>query len=112
MAEEYCWAIAQGAGRSCCGRYGFAILRTEFHLDFLVYKYTLVYIRVQKYILNRMYTEFHLDFLVYKYILVYIRVHKYILNRMYTEFLLAPDLTERQILRNSVSVCMCIIRNP
>jgi hypothetical protein len=34
------------------------------------------------------------------------------LNRMCTEFRLAPDFPEPQILCNSVSVCICIIRTP
>ena len=35
-AEEYCWAITQAAGRSCCGRSGSSVLEFGFRLDPLV----------------------------------------------------------------------------
>ena len=40
LAEEYCWAITQAAGRSCCGRSGSSALESVFRLDSLVRKYT------------------------------------------------------------------------
>jgi hypothetical protein len=33
VAEEYCWAITQAAGRSCCGRSGYRVLEFGFQLD-------------------------------------------------------------------------------
>ena len=33
MTEEYCWAITQAAGRSCCGRSGSSVLEFGFQLD-------------------------------------------------------------------------------
>jgi hypothetical protein len=32
MAEEYCWAITQVAGRSCCGRSGSSVFEFGFQL--------------------------------------------------------------------------------
>jgi hypothetical protein len=37
VAEEYCWAITQAAGRSCCGRSGSSMLEFGFQLDTQVY---------------------------------------------------------------------------
>ena len=39
MAEEYCWAITQAAGRSCGGRSDSSVLGVGFQLDSLVYSY-------------------------------------------------------------------------
>ena len=36
VAEEYCWAITQAAGRSCCGRSGSSVLEFGYQLDCLV----------------------------------------------------------------------------
>jgi len=36
MAEEYCWATTQAAGRSCYGRSGSVIFEFGFHLDSVV----------------------------------------------------------------------------
>jgi hypothetical protein len=33
VAEGYCWAITQAAGRSCCDRSDFSVLESEFDLD-------------------------------------------------------------------------------
>jgi hypothetical protein len=40
MAEEYCWAITQAAGRSSCGPSSSSVLKFGFQLDSLVYTYT------------------------------------------------------------------------
>jgi len=40
LAKEYCWAITQVAGRSCCGRSGSGVLDFGFLLDCLEYTYT------------------------------------------------------------------------
>ena len=40
VAEEYCWAITQTVGRSCCGRSGSGVLDFEFQLDSVVYTHT------------------------------------------------------------------------
>jgi len=39
LAEEYCWAITQAAGRSCCGRSGSSVLEFGYQLDSLVCTY-------------------------------------------------------------------------
>ena len=36
VAEEYCWAITQAAGRSCCGRSGSSVLGCGFNLTICV----------------------------------------------------------------------------
>jgi hypothetical protein len=41
MSEEYCWAITQAAGRSCCGQSGSGVLELWFQLDSLIYSYTM-----------------------------------------------------------------------
>ena len=38
--NEYCWAITQVAGRSCCGRSGSSVLELGLQLDSLIYSYT------------------------------------------------------------------------
>jgi len=47
VAEEYCWAITQAAGRSCCGRSGSNALESLFRLDSLVRKYTGDHMHIQ-----------------------------------------------------------------
>jgi hypothetical protein len=39
VAEEYCWAITQAVGPSCCGRSGSSVLEGWFQLDSLVHTY-------------------------------------------------------------------------
>jgi hypothetical protein len=39
VAEEYCWAITQAAGRSCCGRSDSRVLELGFTLDYLTNTY-------------------------------------------------------------------------
>ena len=39
VAEEFCWAITQAAGRSCCSRSGSCVLEFGFQLDSLVCTY-------------------------------------------------------------------------
>jgi hypothetical protein len=36
VAEEYCWAITQAAGRSCCGSAGSVVLEFRVQLDSLL----------------------------------------------------------------------------
>ena len=43
LAEEYCWAITQAEGWSCCGLSHFIVLEFEFQLDFIVYTDTIVH---------------------------------------------------------------------
>ena len=47
MGEEYCWAITQTAGRSCCGQSGSSALEFGFQKDTLVYTYTVDHMRTQ-----------------------------------------------------------------
>jgi hypothetical protein len=48
VAEEYCWAITQAAGLSCCGRSGSRVLAIGFQLACHVYTY----------MVERMYCDF------------------------------------------------------
>jgi hypothetical protein len=41
VAEEYCWTMTQGTGRSCCGRSGSRVLDSGFQL--VSFKYTYIY---------------------------------------------------------------------
>jgi hypothetical protein len=50
--EEYCWAITQTAGLSCCGRLCYSVLEFGFQQDCLVYIYIYIHIRPYVYILN------------------------------------------------------------
>jgi len=34
--EEYCWAITQAKGRSCCGQSGSGVLKCVFQMDSVV----------------------------------------------------------------------------
>jgi hypothetical protein len=38
LAGEYCWAITQAAGRSCCGQSGSTVLVFAFKLGCRVYR--------------------------------------------------------------------------
>jgi len=44
VAEEYCWAITQAAGRSCGGRSDSSVLGFGFQLDSLVYSYVVEHV--------------------------------------------------------------------
>ena len=39
LAEEYCWAMTQAAGRSFCGRSGASVVGLGFKLDSAIYVY-------------------------------------------------------------------------
>jgi len=36
VKDEYCWAITQAKGRSCCGRWGSGVLKCVFQIDSIV----------------------------------------------------------------------------
>jgi hypothetical protein len=47
VEEEYCWAITQAMGRSCCGRSGSSVLELGFQLDLLAYTYLFHHMHIQ-----------------------------------------------------------------
>ena len=46
VAEKYCWAITQAAGRSYCGRSDSSLVQPGFQLDCLVYTHIVGHIFV------------------------------------------------------------------
>jgi hypothetical protein len=52
VAEEYCWAITQAAGRPCCGQSG-----SSWGADF---NRTLLYVHIYVHVVDRMSTDFRL----------------------------------------------------
>jgi len=39
VAEEYCWAMTQATGQSCCDKLSFSVVDSRFQLDPLIHAY-------------------------------------------------------------------------
>jgi len=50
VAEEYCCAITQAAGRSCCSRSGSSVFECGFTPNFFIHVYVWSYVCVYTYI--------------------------------------------------------------
>jgi hypothetical protein len=77
VAEQYCWAITQASGWSCCGQSGCDVLKFGLQLDFLVHTHILT--------ADHMYTHILIADNIYKHIYLWltVRIHTYIYDWPY-----------------------------
>lgn len=47
VAEEYCWAMTQATGQSCCGKLSFSMVDSGFKLDSLTHAYISEYMNTE-----------------------------------------------------------------